>query len=393
MISGGSLFQQLLREVPRSIFEGLVRRHRAERYAKGFSCWTQLVSMLFSQLAGADSLREICHGLECGLGRLRHLGLDEAPRRSTLAYANGHRDAVVFEEFFWACLNRFRGQGLLGTHKRFRFRNPLLSLDSTTISLCLNMFPWAAFQREKGGIKLHVLLRHDDYLPEYVVLTTARTNDLPLARHMPIKPGSIVVMDRGYVGYRLMAEWDRAGIFFVVRTKSNMGFLRWESRPDRAPQILEDAIVRRLVDFTLPPRDRFPGTLRRVRVQTDDGKPLDLLTNVLHLSARTIAEIYRDRWKVELFFKALKQNLKVKTFVGTSENALRIQIWTALLALMLLKWLHFLAAGRYSLSTVASLLRQNLFTYRDLKTFFSDPLRSPPLVPEPHQLHLGLARH
>ena len=281
MISGGSLFQQLLRAVPRSIFEGLVRRHQAERYSKGFSCWTQLVSMLFSQLAGADSLREICHGLECGLGRLRHLGLDEAPRRSTLAYANGHRDAVVFEEFFWACLNRFRDQGLLGTHKRFRFRNPLLSLDSTTISLCLNMFPWAAFQREKGGIKLHVLLRHDDYLPEYVVLTTARTSDLPLARHMPIKPGSIVVMDRGYVGYRLLAEWDRAGIFFVVRTKSNMGFLRWESRPGRAPQILEDAIVRRLVDFTLPSRDRFPGTLRRVRVQTDDGKPLDLLTNVL----------------------------------------------------------------------------------------------------------------
>lgn len=389
MISGGSLFQQLLREVPRTVFEGLVRRHQAERYAKGFSCWTQLVSMLFSQLAGADSLREICHGLECGLGRLKHLGLDEAPKRSTLSYANSHRRSELFEEFFWTCLNRFRDQGLLGSHKRFRFRNPLLSLDSTTITLCLNLFPWASFQREKGGIKLHVLLRHDDYLPEYVVLTTARTNDLPPARHAPIKPGSIVVMDRGYVGYSLLAEWARNGIFFVVRAKANMEFLRWESLPNRAPTILEDSIVRRLVEFASPVRTHFPVPLRRVRVLTDDGQPLDLLTNIQHLAARTIAQIYRDRWQVELFFKALNQNLKVKTFVGTSENALRIQIWTALLSLMLLKWLHFLARGRFSLSTVAALLRQNLFTYRDLKTFFSDPLRSPPLVPEPVQLQLG----
>lgn len=169
-----------------------------------------------------------------------------------------------------------------------------------------------------------------------------------------------------------------------------MGFLRRESRPGHAPHILEDSIVRGLVDFILPSKDRFTGTLRRIGVQTDDRKALDLLTNLLRLSAGTIAEIHRDPWKVELFFEALKQSLKVKPFVGTSENALLIQVRKALLALMLLKWLQFLASGCYSLSTVTSLQRQNLFTYRDLRAFFVDLLRNPHPIPAPVQLEVAL---
>lgn len=391
MITGGSLFQQLLRQVPRSEFEGLVRNHGAEHGAKGFSCWTQLVSMLFSQLSGADSLRAISYGLECGLGRLRHLGLESAPKRSTLSYANAHRPAAVFEQMFWSCLERFRRLGLLGRHKRFRFRSPLLSLDSTTISLCLNLFPWASYQREKGGIKLHVLLRHEDYLPEYVLVTEARRNDTPQAWRMPVRPGSIVVMDRAYIDYRLLSSWHRAGIFFVVRAKGDLSCVPVERRPVSAPGILSDDLVRRYVELCHNEKTHFPGLLRRVVVHREGDEPLVLLTNARHLSARTIAEIYRDRWKVELFFKALKQNLRIKTFVGTSENALRIQIWTALLALLLLKWLHHLSKARWSLTIVATLLAQNLFTYRDLLSFLSDPLGTPPLTPEPVQLALGFS--
>jgi hypothetical protein len=198
MVRTGSLFGQLLSEVSRGEFESLVARHGAERYSKGFSCWTQLVAMLFSQLARADSLREICNGLACCVGKLVHLGVDGSPSRSTLSYANSHRKAQLLEDLFWATAERFRKAGMLGQHKPFRFKNKLLSLDSTTISLCLKLFPWASYRRAKGGVKLHVLLSHDDYLPEYILMTEARRSDIRPARQIPLRAGSIVVMDRGY---------------------------------------------------------------------------------------------------------------------------------------------------------------------------------------------------
>lgn len=388
MISGGSLFQQILGEIPRSEFDGIVRRQGAERYAKGFSCWHQLVSMLFCHMAAADSLREICNGLACGLGRLRHLGLDQSPSRSTLSYANAHRPASVYEELFWTCLDRFRKGGKLGCDtktRRFRFKSPLLSLDSTTITLCAEVFPWARFRREKGGVKLHVLLNHSDYMPQFVVITEAYRNDCPIARQMPIKAGSIVVVDRAYVDFDLLARWQREHVRFVVRCKRNVNWIEGEQRAVHAP-VTKDVSVSRLSELTMPRSEWYPGNLRLVSVQTEDGTLLELLTNVHDLAARTIGEIYRDRWKVELFFKALKQNLKVRTFVGTTENALRIQVWTALLSLLILKWLHFVSMGRLALSSVAALLRQNLFTYRDLRSFFSNPLGTPPTEPPPQLL-------
>ena len=390
IIQVASLFNQLLQHFPRTEFAALVKKHDAERAAKGFTCWTQFVAMLFCQLARADSLREICNGLACCLGRLVHLGITKAPRRSTLSYANEHRPAALFEDLFWTALARFREQPGVGSRKhKFRFQNKLLSLDSTTISLCLTLFPWAKFRRAKGGVKAHVLLDHDDYLPAYVLLTEAKRSDVKLADSFTLNPGSIVAIDRGYIDYALFARWSTAGVFFVTRLKENAAFEVVEecqipaNRNIRADQLIRLTGARAQTDY--------PELLRRIVVwDAENEREIVLLTNLLEFGSTTIAAIYKERWKIELFFKALKQNLTVKTFVGTSENALRIQIWTALIALLLLKWLHYLSKANWSLSNLASMLRLNLFTYRDLTKWLHDPMETPPLVPAAEQLTLAL---
>lgn len=390
MVQVASLFNQLLQHFPRTEFGALVKKHNAERAAKGFTCWTQFVAMLFCQLGRADSLREICNGLACCLGRLVHLGIAKAPRRSTLSYANEHRPAALFEELFFTALARFRqAQALGGRHRKFRFKNKLLSLDSTTISLCLALFPWAKFRRAKGGVKAHVLLDHDDYLPAYVLITEAKRSDVKLADSFALNPGSVVVMDRGYNDYALFGRWTMAGVHFVTRLKDNAAYeVVEECQVPAHRNILADQLIR-LTSWQA--RTDCPCLLRRVVVwDTDNAREIVLLTNLLEFGATTLAAIYKERWQIELFFKALKQNLTVKTFVGTSENALRVQIWTALIALLLLKWLHHLSKANWSLSNLASLLRLNLFTYRDLSKWLNDPMETPPLIPPPQQLTLAL---
>lgn len=390
IVQVASLFNQLLQHFPRTEFAALVKKHDAERAAKGFTCWTQFVSMLFCQLGRADSLREICNGLGCCLGRLVHLGIAKAPRRSTLSYANEHRPAALFEDLFWTALARFREQQGLGSRQhKFRFKNKLLSLDSTTISLCLALFPWAKFRRAKGGVKAHVLLDHDDYLPAYVLLTEAKRSDVKLADSFALNPGSIVAMDRGYNDYALFGRWTMAGVFFVTRLKENAAFeVVEECEVPEKRNILADQIIR--LTGAKAQAD-CPCLLRRIVVwDAENEREIVLLTNLLEFGSTTIAAIYKERWQIELFFKALKQNLTVKTFVGTSENALRIQIWTALIALLLLKWLHHLSKANWSLSNLASLLRLNLFTYRDLIKWLHEPMETPPLVPVAEQLTLGL---
>jgi hypothetical protein len=391
IIQVASLFNQLLQHFPRTEFGALVKENNAERCAKGFGCWTQLVSMLFCQLAHADSLREICNGLGCCLGKLVHVGIAKAPNKSTLSYANEHRPAKLYEDLFYAALKRFRDEEGLGPRKKkFRFKNKLLSLDSTTISLCLELFPWAKFRRAKGGVKAHVLLDHDDYLPRYVLITEAKRSDVMMADAFTLNPGSIVAMDRGYNDYGLFGKWTAEEIYFVTRLKENAAY-----------EVVEECAIPKDRDIRSDQLIRFTGTqaqkdcpclLRRVVVwDTVNEREIVLLTNLLAFGATTIAAIYKDRWEIELFFKALKQNLKVKSFVGTSENALRIQIWTALIAILLLKWLHHLSKAKWSLSNLASMLRLNLFTYRDLRKWLDDPFQTPPLLSVSEQLTLALA--
>jgi hypothetical protein len=318
------------------------------------------------------------------------VGIAKAPCRSTLSYANEHRPAALFEDLFFTALTRFREQQGLGTRKhKFRFKNKLLSLDSTTISLCLTMFPWARFRRAKGGVKAHVLLDHDDYLPAYVLLTEAKRSDVKLADSFRLNAGSIVAIDRGYIDYALFARWSMAGVFFVTRLKDKAAFeVVKECEIPKNRNIRADQLIRLT---GAQAKTDYPELLRRtVAWDPENECEIVLLTNQLEFGATTIAAIYRERWKIELFFKALKQNLTVKTFVGTSENALRIQIWTALIALLLLKWLHHLSKANWSLSNLASMLRLNLFTYRELTQWLDNPMGTPPLIPAAEQLTLAL---
>jgi hypothetical protein len=390
MVQAASLFNQLLQHFPRTEFASLVQQHLAERAAKGFTCWTQFVAMMFCQLAHADSLREICNGLACAEGKLVHLGIANAPNKSTLSYANQHRPAALFEDLFYTSLNRFHEQEGLGARKsKFRFKNKLLSLDSTTISLCLDLFPWAQFRRAKGGVKAHVLLDHDDYLPSYVLITEAKRSDVRVAQSLDLNAGSIVAMDRGYNDYELFGKWTDRGVFFVTRLKDNAAYEVVASAEAPLPRnIRADEII----GFTGAQASKnCPHPMRRVVVWDEENqREIVLLTNLLDFGPTTIAAIYKDRWEIELFFKALKQNLKVKTFVGTSRNALLIQIWTALIAILLLKWLHPLSKAQWSFSNLASLLRMNLFTYRNLSRWLENPFGTPPLVPPAEQLTLAL---
>lgn len=392
MVRTSSLFSQLLQHFSRTKFSQLVAKHEAEKHAKGFTCWTQFVSMLFCHMAHADSLREICSGLECCVGKLQHIGVNKAPNKSTLSYANTHRPAALYEELFNETMKHFRNAGMIDSGKnKFRFKNKLLTLDSTTISLCLNMFPWAEFRRAKGGVKLHVLLDNADYMPKFVHVTNAKEHDVNAAWILDLKPGSIIAMDRAYNDYSLFADWTHNGVFFVTRMKDNALYEVIEERePPQNSNILSDEIIRLSGFYS---QEKCPHLLRRVVVwDPENERIIVLLTNHLDFGATTISSIYKERWQIEIFFKTLKQNLKIKTFVGTTENALLIQIWTALIALLLLKWLHHISKAGWSLSVLASMLRMNLFTYRDLRDWLDDPYNTPPVIPIPEQLTLNFKR-
>ena len=393
MVRHASLFSQLVALFDRGQFHGLVFRHKAERYAKAFNSWEHFVAMLFCQLAQAKSLREICGGLSCCLGKLRHLGFKKAPNKSTLSYANAHRPWQMYQDLFYQTLDICK---LAGTGKhRFKFKNKLLSLDSSTISLCLSLFPWAKFRRTKGAVKLHLLLDHDGYLPSYAYISNGKKHDVTVARKVPLSPYSIVAMDKGYNDYSLFAHWTENVIFFVTRLKDNADYIVVQERP--VPQnrnVLSDQLIQFSGYYA---QKKCPHILRRVEVwDKEQDRRIVLLTNHLEFGATTISAIYKDRWKIELFFKDLKQNLKVKTFVGTSENALFIQIWTALIAMLLIKYLQFKSKFSWSLSNLVAFLRWNLFTYRDLWEWIDDPFDILPAAPKPVQ-HLlpfkGFGQH
>jgi Transposase DDE domain/Domain of unknown function (DUF4372) len=383
-----SIFSQLLKLFSRLEFQQLVKETRAERHARGFPSWDQFVAMLFCQLGRAQSLREICGGLASCEGRLVHLGASAAPSRSTLAYANAHRPWQLYEAVFYRLLGRCQ-ELTARAQKKFRFKNKLLSLDATVIDLCASVFCWAKYQRTKGAVKLHLLLDHDGYLPTVAVITEGRVADVRVARELRFEPGTILIMDRGYVDFAWFDRLTAQGVFFVTRPKTGMAYQVVEHRKiDVNRNLLSDQII----ELTSETGQKVAWQLRRIEIWVPEKEQrMALLTNHLDLSALTIAAIYKERWQVELFFKALKQNLKIKTFVGTTANALRIQIWTALIAMLLLRYLQLRSTFGWSLSNLAALLRMNLFVHRDLWAWINQPFDKPPEIPEPVQAHLALA--
>ena len=384
-----SIFSQLLQLFPRLEFEQAVKKHQAERSAKGFTSWGQFVAMLFCQLGRAHSLREICGGLASCEGKLKHLGVPEAPKKSTLAYANEHRPWELYQTVFEQVLGKCHSVvAESGGKKKFRFKNKLVSLDSSTIDLCMSLFDWAKFRRTKGAVKLHLLLDHDGYLPSYAVITDGKQSDIKVARKMKFAPGTMLVMDRGYNDYDWFAELTDQEVFFVTRMKDDAVYEVVEKRdvPDKGHVRSDEVIF--FMSMAMKGKEYF---FRRIEVWDEDQqRTLVFLTNHLKFGSTTIAAIYKDRWKVELFFKAIKQNLKIKTFLGTSANAVHTQIWTALIAMLVLKYLQLKSTFGWSLSNLVALLRLQLFVYRDLFTWLNAPFEAPPSLEGIHDAQLVL---
>jgi len=382
-----SIFSQLLQLFSRIEFQQAVKETKAERHARGFTCWGQFVAMLFCQLGRAHSLREIAGGLRSCDGKLKHLGIS-APNRSTLAYANEHRPWELHQKVFLQLLHRCQTQ--VQGKKKFRVKNKLVSLDSTTIDLSVTLFDWAKFRRTKGAIKLHLLLDHDGYLPTFAVISDGKVADIKVVPQFSFAPGTIVADDRGYTDYELWGRWTAQGVYFVSRIKRNAVFEAVGERP--VPQnryILRDEAIELR---GLKAQDKCPYPLRRIEVyDPETGEIWVFITNNHGLGASTIAAIYKDRWQIEAFFRALKQNLKIKTFVGTSANAVKIQVWTALIAMLILRFLQLGSQFKWSLSNLVALLRMNLFTHRDLWAWLNEPFETPPVPYEPEQLPLSLS--
>ena len=378
MIPVCSVFSQLLQLFSRGEFARAVKAHQAERNAKGFTCWGQFVAMLFCQVAQLKSLREVCMGLASCEAPLKHLGISETPKKSTLAYANQNRPWELYQTIFGQLLEKCQAEvAARGGRQKFRFKNKLMSLDGSIIDLSATMFDWAKYRRTKGAIKLHLLLDHNGYLPSFAVVTEGKHSEVAVARGLRLEPGTILVIDRGYNDYEWFAEMTRENVFFVTRMKTNTVYaVEEECEVPAQGNVLRDQII------SLPALRKAgeePVLFRRIEYWNQEKQEiLVFFTNLLHLAASTIAAIYKDRWQVELFFKALKQTLKVKTFLGTSANAVKTQIWTALIAMLILKYLQIKSSFAWSLSNLAALLRQQLFIFRDLWAWLNHPWEGPP---------------
>jgi hypothetical protein len=383
-----SIFSQLLQLFPRVEFEQAVKKHRSDYSAKGFTSWGQFVAMLFCQFGRAHSLREICGGLASCEGKLKHLGVSDSPKRSTLAYANANRPwslyQTIFEQLLGKCQTATAGRG---PRKKFRFKNKLVSLDASVIDLSLSLFNWAQFRRTKGAIKLHLLLDHDGYLPSFAVVTNGKTSDIKVARRLRFERGTVVVMDRGYIDYEWFVQLTLQGVYFVTRLKDNASFTVVENRPIPAgTNIRKDEIIF-FHSQAVPDREHF---FRIVEVwDQEQQRSFTFLTNHFEFAPATVAAIYKDRWAVELFFKAIKQSLKIKTFLGTNSNAVKTQIWTALIAMLVLRYLQLMSSFGWSLSNLAALLRHQLFVYRDLFGWLNAPFEGPPQLAEAAKAQLS----
>lgn len=381
-----SIFAQMLGLIPRTSFHKAVLEHKAERHARGFSSWGQMVAMLYCHLAQARSLREICNGLAASEGKLKHLGVPTAPHRSTLAYANEHRPwqlyETVFRQLLCQCEKEARG------HKKFRFKNKLVSMDSTSIDLCAEIFDWAQYKRTKGAVKLHLVLDNEGYLPCFAVITDGKSADVTVARSFRFEPGTIVALDKGYVDFKWWKQMTEDGVYFVTRWKRDLRY-----KVIRKREVPQNSNVRRDVDIRIKPyRQDFKLLLRLVTIWDEDKqRELTFVTNHLKFGATTIARIYKERWQIELFFKSLKQTMRVKTFVGTSANALKTQLWAALIAMLLLKYLLLKSTFNWSFSNLVALVRQQLFVYRDLFFWLNDPYQAPPVLAGVHDVQQELA--
>ena len=372
-----TLFAQIFQKFNKKSFDKLVEKNQSNKHSKGNDAWTHFVTMVFCQFSKSNSLNEVCNGMRSATGDLNHLGLIKAMKRSSLAYNNQHRSWEVFRDMYFELYDHF-APGLKKARKILPKRKIYL-LDSTVIDLCLEVFDWAHFRKKKGAIKLHTVLDFDGCLPVFVDMTNGKVHDVKAAQDIEFPTASIVVADRGYVDFKWMSQLDESGVFFVIRGKENIKFDLTERELRPSDQNNATIDVDWNVFLTLPAtREKYDKQLRMVQVwDAETEQYLELLTNNFTWTASTIAELYKRRWSIESFFKDIKSNLKIKSFIGTSPNAVMIQIWTALITILLLKVLQKEAKHTWHLSNLVAFVRLNLFVKIDLKLWLDKPFLDP----------------
>ena len=363
-----TVLSQIVRIFPRHEFQALANKYHAGQKFRSFSRWTQFVALLTAQLTGRDSLRDIVENMSAQAGKLYHLGIKPFGR-TTLARVNETQPHQMYEALFQRLLVRCQG---LAPTKRFKFKEKLYLLDASMIDLTLSLFPWAKYRKSKGAAKLHIGLDADGYLPAFVDLTEGKEHEINMARELELPKGSYVVFDRGYTDYAWYQELCDEEVRFVTRLKRNAVTIPGPKRRGRkSPGVLQDQQIQ---------LKGVAGTFRKVvylDAQTDIT--YEFLTNALDIPAATVAELYKERWQIELFFKWIKQNLRVKSFLGTSRNAVMTQLWIALCAYLVLAFLKFQSKLGHSMQQMLRLLQLNLFERRDFMELFAPPSSRKPL--------------
>ena len=368
-----TLFAQIFQKIKRDSFNKLAENFESNKHSKGNDAWSHFVTMVFCQFSKSNSLNDVCNGMRSATGDLNHLGVTKAMRRSSLAYNNQHRNWELFQAMYFSLYDQF--ESTLKKSRKLLPKRKIYLLDSTTIDLCLKVFDWAKFRQRKGAIKLHTVLDFDGCMPVFIDMSDGKKHDIKAAQDIEFSSGSIVVADRAYVDFNWMRQLMEQGVFFVIRGKENIK-LELTERPlsptDEANSHLQNDWQGYL---SLPKsREKYPMKLRMVQVWDEEQEIyLELLTNNFTWTASTISELYKRRWSIESFFKEIKTHLKIKSFIGTSMNAVLIQIWTALITIMLLKTLQKEAKHKWHLSNLVSFIRLNLFVKIDLKKWLDKP--------------------
>lgn len=373
MNAGKTVFAQLMEQFSRYEFDKCVERYRGNHRVHSFSCLDQFHCMAFAQLTGRESLRDIETCLNSHKGKLYHMGFRGTVSRSTLANANEQRDFRIYQDF---------SHGLIATARKLyqgdplalELKNTVYALDSTTIDLCLSLFPWAHFRKTKAAVKMHTLLDLRGSIPAFICVTTGKIHDVNLLDAVPFEPDSIVTMDRAYVDYQRLYAIHRIPAFFVVRGKRNLRYRRVSSRPvDKSSGVRADQTIALIVGKS---KKAYPETIRRVTYfDAETNKRLVFLTNHFGIPAKTVADIYRHRWLVELFFRWIKQHLRIKAFYGTSPNAVKTQIWIAISVYLLVAIAKKQLDMPPSLHTILQILETNVFEKRPILQIVSDALK------------------
>ena len=363
MSYSNTVFRQMLSMIPIRQFNSEVDRSGADRYTKHFTSWSQLLVNLYAQASGKKSLRDIETGLKVQQGAWYHLGLKNISR-SQLSYVNSRRDYHIFQSLYY---HLFAHCADIVPKHRFKFKNPLMILDSTLVHLCLDLFPWAKYRKRKGALKIHTLLDLQGTIPSFIVVTDGRQHDVKVAKQadLPLSPDSILVFDKAYIDYAWLYGLHLRKVFFVTRASDNCNYeVLGQHGPVDGKVVLADQVI--LLRGSLSYR-KYPDRLRLITYFDEiTDRTLTFMTNNFQLSAKTIAQIYKARWDIELFFKWIKQNLKIKTFLGTSPNAVLIQIWTALIYYLLLTYIKYQTRYQYTLLHFTRVIREALFHKIDI---------------------------